>query len=88
MITNVFDFYNKNAIQNGVEPIVARVPVSQFRKNIASMLEETEASGVTLILTRRGKDVMKLVPINPPPTYDSLEDMLQAVITKKKKKSK
>ena len=67
MITNVFDFYNKNAIQNGVEPIVARVPVSQFRKNIASMLEETEASGVTLILPRRGKDVMKLVPINPPP---------------------
>lgn len=88
MITNVFDLYNKAAIENNLEPIVARIPVSQFRKNIASMLEETEASGVTLILTRRGKDIMKLVPINPPPTYDSLEDMLKAVIRKKKKLSK
>jgi antitoxin (DNA-binding transcriptional repressor) of toxin-antitoxin stability system len=88
MQSNVFDLYNKSATKNGVEPIVARISVSEFRKNIATMLAEVEVSGVTLILTRRGKDIMKLVPTSPPPTYATLEDMLQAVVKKKKKISR
>lgn len=88
MQSNVFDLYNRYADKNNVEQIVARTSVSEFRKNIASMLAEVEGSGVTLILTRRGKDIMKLIPTTPPPTYNTLEDMLQAVIKKKKKLSK
>ena len=63
------------------------ISASQFKARCLALLDEVAASSVPLVVTKRGKPIAKLVPLDdePPPSllgsvrYGSEEDLLAPV---------
>ncbi|MBX7161806.1 MAG: type II toxin-antitoxin system Phd/YefM family antitoxin [Acidimicrobiia bacterium] len=44
------------------------IPAGKFKDRCLSLLDEVAESGDAIVVTKRGRPVAKLVPIEPPPT--------------------
>jgi prevent-host-death family protein len=44
------------------------IAVGEFKSKCLALLDEVARTGVTLIVTKRGKPVAKLTPVEPPPS--------------------
>jgi len=64
-----------------------QIPASEFKARCLGLLDEVAETGVPLTVTKRGRPVAKLVPLEeePPPSllgsvsYDREEDLLSPV---------
>ncbi len=64
-----------------------RIPASQFKARCLALLDEVAATGVALLVTKRGRPVARLVPLESKPPasllgsvrYESEEDLLAPV---------
>jgi len=46
------------------------IPAGEFKAKCLALMDEVEARGETLIITKRGKPVARLAPIDPRPPKD------------------
>jgi prevent-host-death family protein len=46
------------------------IPAGEFKAKCLALMDEVEAHGETLVITKRGKPVARLVPIEPRPPKD------------------
>lgn len=59
------------------------VPAGKFKDGCLALLDEVAASGVSIVVTKRGRPVAKVVPIEPPPSlegsvrYDSEANLIE-----------
>ena len=44
------------------------IPAGQFKARCLKLLDEVAETGVTLVVTKRGKPVAKLTPVEEPPS--------------------
>ena len=44
------------------------IPASQFKTHCLALLDEVAESGVAIVVTKHGKPVARLEPIEPPPS--------------------
>lgn len=44
------------------------IPASRFKAQCLALLDDVAARGETLLVTKRGKPVARVVPIEPPPS--------------------
>ncbi len=66
---------------------MTQLPASQFKTRCLALLDEVERTRVPIVVTKRGRPVAKLVPLDDVPvpgllgsvSYDSEEDLLAPV---------
>jgi prevent-host-death family protein len=51
-----------------VQIIERTIPASQFKTHCLALLDEVAESGVAIVVTKHGKPVARLEPIEPPPS--------------------
>jgi prevent-host-death family protein len=61
------------------------MPAGEFKAKCLSLMDEVEATGRIVFITKRGKPVAQLAPIRPVPvprvTVDSIFDSLRGMVT-------
>ena len=51
-----------------LQRIERTIPASQFKTHCLALLDEVAESGVAIVVTKHGKPVARLEPIEPPPS--------------------
>ena len=51
-----------------LQRIERTIPASQFKTHCLALLDEVADSGVAIVVTKRGKPMARLAPIEPPPS--------------------
>lgn len=58
-----------------------RIPVTAFRNNISAIMDLLEKTGVSIVITNRGKELFELKPlVKPVPGYVKFDDALRSII--------
>ena len=47
---------------------IASVPAGQFKARCLALLDQVAQTGESILVTKRGKPVARLVPVEPPPS--------------------
>lgn len=62
-----------------VPDVERTIPASRFKAQCLALLDEVAARGETLVVTKRGKPVARVVPIEPPPSLQGTVTYLVSV---------
>lgn len=57
-----------------------RIPATDFRHNFAEIIDLLERTGASIIITRHGKDVFSVEPINKKAKYRGFKKNLAAIV--------